>query len=254
MDHQNQIDLERLFAKNQTLTRIRSEFETEEWETYLAAWQIPHAFGIDLLAQMVLHRKADMSTLVGILRHHFTNEHGETDEALQACCDMIWRAAEADLIDCFQSHWVFLYRYDVGPDVYDDLDRYQYPLPLVAPPKTIEHNAQNGYHTLKGGVVLNAGHRHAKHFEDDLCLDHLNRVNQQKYQINADTARMVQNQWRGLEGPKPDDEPGDLEKRRKAFEKYDRVGRDVMEMICMTGQPFWLTHRYDSRGRCYAQG
>ena len=47
----------------------------------------------------------------------------------------------------------------------------------------------------------------------------------------------------------------DYQKRVRAFQKYDRTARDVMTMVEVSGNgEFYLTHRYDKRGRCYSQG
>jgi hypothetical protein len=254
MDQQNQIELEQLFSKNQTVPKLRAFFDTDEWMSYLEAVEIPKAFGLDLLAQMALHRKADMSTLVGLLHRHFEDEYPVLQDALQACCDMIWKAAECDLIDVFESITTFLYRYDVTAEIWDELDRFQYPLPMVVPPRVLESNDHNAYLTLRSYPILNNTHRNLGRHNDDLCLDHLNRVNQIPLVINADTARAIKNSWCHLDKPKPGESRKKFEARVRAFEKYDTVGKEVIEMLYMTGEPFWLTHRYDSRGRCYAQG
>lgn len=40
----------------------------------------------------------------------------------------------------------------------------------------------------------------------------------------------------------------------KAFEKYDRTAKDVLDHVRIHGNEFYLTHRYDTRGRTYSQG
>lgn len=245
MDMQNQIDLEKLFAKNQTMSRLKSEFRIPEIIEHCQSKGVPLDFAMDLLAQMVLHKRAQMSMLVGMLHHHF----GREVPALQATVDMIWKSAEVDLIDFDPQAWEFVIRIDVTEDVYLDLERYQYPLPMVVPPLEVKSNRDTGYATIKGSVILKDNHH-----EDDICLDHINRVNQIPLVINPDTARMVQNQWKNLDRCKPGETKKDYEARVRAFEKYDRVSRDVMETMFMTGEPLYLTHRYDKRGRSYCAG
>ena len=46
----------------------------------------------------------------------------------------------------------------------------------------------------------------------------------------------------------------DFEKRRRAFEKYDRTAKDVIGLLQQEGSEFYLTHKYDKRGRTYCQG
>lgn len=245
MDHLNQIELERLFHKNQTMSRLRREFRIPLIIDHCQEAKIPLDFAIDLLAQMVLHKRAKMSVLVGLLHSHF----GNTREQLQACADMILKAAEADLIDWDDFAAEMVLCIDVSQDVYDDLDRYQYPLPMVVEPKLVLDNRDTGYLTSKGSIILKQNHH-----EDDVCLDHINRVNKTKLSINVDTVRMVKNQWKNLARPKEGETKAEFDLRVRCFEKYDRTAKDVMDHLFMTGNEFYLTHKYDKRGRCYAQG
>ena len=65
---------------------------------------------------------------------------------------------------------------------------------------------------------------------------------------------MIQNQWKGLDKIRDGETKMDLDKRRKAFQKYDRNSKVVLELLTMISDKFYLTHRYDKRGRTYAQG
>lgn len=247
MDIAAQCELEQLFNKNQLLPRMRKEFMTSEFTAYCEEHGIDWSFAIDLMAQMALHKRANVETLVGILHRHFDDQ----ENPYQACADALWAAVEKDLVDFDTFSEQFIFRYDVTDEVKLELERFQYPLPFVVEPKPVHTNEDTGYFTSKGSIILKQNHH-----EDDVCLDHINRVNRMKLRINPDTARMVKNQWRNLDRPKQGETQADYEKRCKAFEKYDRVSREVMETICMTDDKaaFWLTHRYDKRGRTYAQG
>lgn len=247
MDIAAQMELELLFNKNQLLPRMRREFATKEFQDYCAEHDILYAFALDLMAQVALHKRANVETLVGILWHHFILD----ENPFQACADMLWTAVEKDLVDFDTFSEQFVARYDVSEETKVDLERFQYPLPFVVEPKPVCSNEDTGYFTSKGSILLKQNHH-----EDDVCLDHINRVNRMKLRINPDTARMVKNQWRNLDHPKQGETQEEFEKRCKAFEKYDRVSREVIDSICLMndGAGFWLTHRFDKRGRTYAQG
>lgn len=250
-DIQTQIELEELHHKNQLLPRLRAEFEIEEIFDHADEHDLDHEFIVDLLAQMVLHKRATASTLIGILWRHFTDNHEDTT-GFQHCADAIVKAAEVDFIDWHQLAQQFVLRIDVSDDVYADLERYQYPLPLVVLPKEVKTNRDTGYWSMgcaKGSLILRGGHH-----DDDICLDHINRVNRTALRVNPETAEMVQNQWRGLDRQKTDETKEEYLRRVKAFEKYDRTARDVMQHLFMAGNRFHLSHKYDKRGRCYAQG
>ena len=103
--------------------------------------------------------------------------------------------------------------------------------------------------TSGGSIILRNNHHN-----DDVCLDHINRVNKIRFVINTDTATMVKNKWRNLDKPKEGETKEDFEKRKKAFEKYDRTAKDVISLLVKEGNEFHLTHKYDKRGRIYCQG
>jgi hypothetical protein len=240
----HQVELEKLFNKNQTVPRIRQEFQNckdVDFASYMLEKEIPLPFGFDLLTQMALHKRTTLPILVGILRSHFDNS--------QLTADMILRAAEADLVDWNPNLRVFIVKFTLSDDVQAELDMFQYPLPMVVEPQPITCNTETGYLMTGGSVILRKNHH-----DDDVCLDHLNRVNQIKFSIDHDTAHMVRNQWRNLDKPKAGETKADFEKRKRAFEKYDFTAKDVIALLVQEGNEFYLTHKYDKRGRVYCQG
>ena len=239
--HARQIELEKLFNKNQLIPRIRKEFadcKEENFMEYIHECGIPVLFGIDLLVQMVLHKRTTLTTLIGLLRHHFDDS--------QKTADNIYLAAEADLIDYDPQLGIFIMKFDISPDVQAELDCFQFPLPMIIPPRKVRTNKDNGYLESSGSIIL----RH-NHHDDDVCLDHINRMNAVRYVINHDTAVMVKNKWRDLDKPKAGETKQDFERRKRAFNKYDRTAKEVIDMLPET---FYLTHKYDKRGRIYCQG
>lgn len=245
---QHQLELERLFNKNQTIQRIRREFQScEEFDfsAYMQEKGIPLGFGFDVLTQMALHKRTTLSVLVAILRHHFE----PASNASQLTADMLLQCAEADLVDWSPNLQQFIVRATLSQDVQDELDRFQYPLPMVVRPKQVRSNTETGYLMSGGSIILRKNHH-----EDDVCLDHINRVNRIPFAIDWDTATMIKNSWRNLDKPKPGETAEEFEKRKRAFEKYDRTAKDVMELLLQEGNEFYLTHKYDKRGRIYCQG
>lgn len=242
VDHQ--VELEKLYSKNQVVPRIRAEFQNckeVNFIDYMIKHDIPANFGLDLLVQMALHKRATLETLIGILYHHFNDA--------QVCADMLLKACMADLCDWDASLKLFIVKFEITQDVQDDLDRFQYPLPMVVQPQTLTKNRDTGYFLGSGSVILRNNHH-----EDDVCLDHLNRANAVRYTINADTALMVHNKWRNLDKPKSGEMWEDFEKRKRAFNKYDRTAKEVMALLMRHSDYFFLTHKYDKRGRVYCQG
>lgn len=239
-----QIEMEVLFHKNQLHDRIKKEFtdSTIDFRSIFNEIGIDQKFGFDLLVQMVLHKRVNVPTLVGILRKHY---QGNVQQTADACL----AAAKADLLDWSQPLEVFIVRFDISDDVREEIDTYQYPLPMIVEPKELKNNRDTGYFTSKNSVILRNNHT-----EDDVCLDYLNKINRVKLRVNTNTVAFVQNEWKNLDKPKPDETREDFMKRKKAFEKYDRTSREVLAHLEIAGSEFWLTHKYDKRGRVYSQG
>lgn len=241
---QHQVELEMLYAKNHLLPRLRYEFETSkapDFMGYMAAVEIEPKFGIDLLVRMQLHKRCKLDVLLGTLRSHC--------ETAQEVADLILKCAEADLVDYDPTLEIFIVKFLVSNDVQEELDKYQYPLPMIVEPEAVYSNSTTGYMTIPGSLILKKNHH-----EDDICLDHINRMNRIKLTLDADTAMMVKNQWKNLDKMKDGDTREKFEKRKKAFALYDKVAKEVIAKLTQEGNEFYLTHRYDKRGRTYCQG
>jgi hypothetical protein len=246
--NRHQRELELLYSKNQTLSRIRKEFvecQHFNFNAYLEHNRIPVDFGIDVLVQMALHKRTTLPTLAGILRHHYDGYANPS----QLTADMLEQCVKARILIWDETASMFIVMFNITDDVQRDLDRYQYPLPMVVPPLKVLDNRDTGYFTHRSSIILRKNHH-----EDDVCLDHINRVNRIRFSIDQDTASMISNSWRNLDRAKPGETKADFEKRVKAFEKYDASSKDVIVKLLAHGNEFYLTHRYDKRGRVYCQG
>lgn len=241
-----QLDMEKLFHKNQTFPRIMEEFVAiPEFAQTFKDNGIPEDFGYALLIQMALHKRCNISTMVGLMRKHFIKEENH----LQKTADMLLKACQADLVDWSVPLSMFIVRWDITDDVQHDLDRYQYPLPMVMEPLPIKTNHDTGYLSSRNSVILRNNHH-----DDDVCLGHLNRMNRIKLSINFEVATLIKNKWRYLDKAKPGESRKDYQARVKAFDKYDRTAKDVMDALTFADNEFYLTHKYDKRGRVYCQG
>ena len=239
-----QIELEQLYNKNQTVTRIRKEFvdcKDFDFIDYMTHRGIPIEFGLDVLVQMALHKRCSLPTLAGILRRHFND--------CQIVADMLLKCAEADLMDWDPTSEMFIVKFEVSKDVQEELDRFQYPLPMVIEPRIVRKNTDTGYVLGGGSLILKHNHH-----DDDICLDHINRMNRVRFAIDHDTVRMIKNKWRNLDRQKAGETKDEFNRRKKMFEKYDRTAKDVITALSVHTDSFYLTHKYDKRGRVYCQG
>ena len=239
-----QIELETLYNKNQLMSRIRTEFSNcaeFDFKKYMAVKGIDEKFGIDLLAQMALHKRCDLPTLVGALKRHFVTA--------QECADELLKAMEADLVDWHTQLNIFIVKFTIGAEVQEELDRFQFPLPFIIEPLEVRTNSETGMYTSFGSIILKKNHH-----EDDVCLDHINRTNKMQFKIDHRIVKFVKNEWRNLDKPKEGETREDFAKRKRAFEKYDRTAHDVIAKVTEHTDVFHLGHKYDKRGRTYCQG
>lgn len=236
--------LEELLSKYQLMPRIRQEFkECAEFNfrALLEEHEIPEKFGIEVLAQMALHRRCNLPTLIGTVRRHA--------DSAQHAADLLIKCLNAGLMQWQDSLRMFIVNVTISDELQSMLDMYQYPLPMVVPPQELFENMQSAYLTTTNSVILRNNHH-----DDDVCLDHLNACNQIRFTINMDVVKFVRNKWRNLDKPKEGETSTDFEKRKRAFEKYDLSSREVIKRLTDISDSFFLTHRYDKRGRTYCQG
>jgi len=238
-ERETQYDLEILFSKYQLLPVLREEFK-EIASIY--PFEDQHPFICDMLSQIYLHRQADPVTLVGIL----SPKHGTPQEV----ADKLLLMCEFDYMDYSEITGNFMVKYDVTEDIQLKLDRYQYPLPMVIKPDPIHDNAGNGYHTIRGSVILNG----SPYFKDvDVCLDHLNRMNAVSMELDFSVIDSTEGKY-----IKPTRKEGesydDFHKRLKQAATFYNVSLSVMESLAEISDAVYLTHKYDRRGRCYASG
>ena len=239
-----QYELENLHAKNHLLNRMKQDFVENESIDFVSAIQnigLDEEFGIDLLAKMALHKRVDVPALVGLMRHHF--------DTAQECMDALYVATDNDLIDWDFNFKTFVMKWDISSQTKRDLEMFQYPLPMVVKPLELTKNTDSGYLTWKASVILKDNFTH-----DDVCLDHLNRVNGIGLQVDMKLANQISNSWKGLDKLKQGETVEEFKSRRRAFEKYDRTARAVMAAVVSEGNEFYLTHAYDKRGRVYCRG
>lgn len=244
-----QEEMETLFSKHQVMPFLRQQCLDAGFDKDLKEVGIPVDFGIHLISAMVLHKRANLETLIGQLKHHFQDTPEAT--AYQQCADMLRKAAEQDVVDYDPEtkRFIILPELDLDPETQRELDQFQYPLPMIEHPEPVETNKDTGYQTIQSSLLLRNNHH-----DEDICLDHINRANRIPLKLNPEIVAFVRNKWKDLDKIKDDENYEDFKKRKKAFDKYDRSSREVINSLMAAGNHFWLTHKYDKRGRTYCQG
>lgn len=242
MDFENQRMLEEMFNRHQKMPLIRHQFTSNPIMMEFLNTVGNVEFHLDLLAQMVLHRRANLATLIGLLERHFPE--------LQDVADALWRAAELDIVSYNVDLEVFIMRWDVDQKTHRLINQYQYLPPMIVPPLKVTGTRGSGHITIRDDSLLLKNNHH----EGDFVVSHLNRMNQIPLSINADIVRGIRNSWKHIDKPKPNEKFEEFKARQDAFEKYERDSFWIIAMLIEEGNQFYLTHKPDKRGRTYAQG
>lgn len=240
-----QQQIEKLYNKNQTISRIKTElieYNNGEVLEYINETGLKEDFALDLLTQMILHKRCDLPTLVGTLKRHAEN-------SLQDVVDGINVALDYNLLSYDEMTQKFIVNIDISPEVQLELDTYQYPFPMIIPPNVVKNNRSSGYLTIDTPIIL----KNNTH-DDDVVLDHINRANSVPFRINADVAHFIQNKWKNIDKKKEGETIWEFQKRKRAFDKYDQTAKAVIDMLNEVTDVIYFTHRYDFRGRIYCQG
>ena len=250
MDFENQKMIEACFNARQTQDLLRAELLGSG--PVIEAIQrsgLDEEFALDLLAQMILHKRTTVPTLVGLLKRHFMH----CDNPYQACSDALKHAVIMDLMDWDQSRDQFVVRFNITEQTQTLLRQYQYLPPMIVPPLEVKDDGNNrgsGYLTIRTDSLLLQNNHHG----GDICVDSLNRFNRIPLSINEDVVKSIRNEWRHMDKPKDGESFEDFQKRLKAFERYERDSFFTIALMIEMGNTFWLTHKVDKRGRTYAQG
>lgn len=240
-----QHQIEQLTNKNQLMPRLREYFGADSQpliHDVIKHLNLPTDFVVEALVQIALHKRMQPQSMLGILVKHNPSDPQTVSNALQIL-------VHVNLIKFDPARNQLIVVHDIPYELQRELDCFQYPLPMVCEPLKLRTNRDTGYFITRGSAILRDNYH-----DEDICLDHLNRMNKVKLSINSHTAGMIANRWRNLDKPKEEETTADFMKRKKAFEKYDSTVRHVVKLLYQAGNSFFLTHKYDKRGRTYCQG
>lgn len=234
MDYENQKMLEHMFNKHQILPLYKSYFSKKGVE---------NEFALSLLAQIAIHRQANVVTMLGVLKHLNQGD-------VQITANLLEQAMNEGLINFDGERDMFSVRFDVDEKTKEIGRKYKYLPPMIVPPKILRSNTDNGHLTIDSKSLLLKDNHH----DGDICLDSLNRFNQIPLKINVDVVRNIRNTWKNLDKQKDDEDLNDYLDRVKAFERYERDSYWILALMVEMGNQFWLDNAVDKRGRTYSQG
>ena len=133
---------------------------------------------------------------------------------------------------------------NLDKDMQTYLDNQRFTLPSLVPPLVVETNSCSGYETVKGSLVLGGNHH-----DKPICLDHINRMNSIAFSLEPRVLKQAE------PGFKAKNETAlENQKRYAAFKQNNVEGVSIYAKLIHQGNKFYLTNRFDTRGRSYAHG
>lgn len=222
--------LEEKLNKNQLMPRI-----TEVYRSIPLLSNIPLQleFIVLVLSQIGLYKRCDPATLVGLCYSFYKNA--------QKTIDGILVLVKLGLLDF--DGMQFIVKVNLDAETEEEILRFCYPLPMVVEPETLKHNFMNGYKYVgnHSGLILRNNPD-----KQDINLDHLNRMNKVKLKLDKDVFNLMHNK-----NSKKIEDMSYAEKNNfiKFNARVEQFGKFYGEL-----DGFYLTHKYDKRGRTYPQG
>jgi len=181
-------------------------------------------------------------------------------DAIQTMAEVIAMLSDTDLFDCHKTAdgWVVLSR--IGLD--EEVLRYAYNAfylpPMIIKPRTVRHNRDSGYITQRGESLI-LGY-YENHHDDDICLDVLNILNANEYELDTDLISNLSEEWHReklsqeeyMELSQEEKLIYDMDKN--TWNDYIQQGYKIQTLMLYHGNKFWLQNKVDKRGRIYTSG
>lgn len=278
MDYETQELIETMYNRNQKRSLIRHELRSspeifelisktvslaEEWKHMkffdsknkrLEALDenIFEDFYLDLVGVLAQRKMAQYTEIVGSVRGHIKTMTDK--EAIRTAGELISLAVLNDLIALIpatrNTSMRLVSRVSLDEHTEALIKQYQYLPPMIVPPEEVKTNHDSGYLTLQWDSLILKDNHH----EEDICLDHINRSNSVALSLDARVIRNIRDNRKHLDAPKTGESLEEYEKRVQSFLKMEKESMQVFATLINQGNQFYLTHKYDKRGRTYCQG
>lgn len=280
MKQETQLLIEAMYSKHQARELIRKElrespeimelvnkaveaakewqlgdyFESKNKRLAILDENIFEDFYIDVAGCLAQFGHAKYTQIVGMVSGFISNMSQK--EAIRTTGELIAIAAMVDLIDVIPANlsssgsMELISRIQLEPKTLELINKYQYLPPMVVPPMPVKSNTGSGYLTIQwDSLILKKNHH-----EHDICLDNINRFNSVAFSLDARVIRNIRDNRKHLDSAKSDESADEWKARVDSFLKMEKESMKVFATLINEGNRFYLTHKYDKRGRTYCQG
>lgn len=183
-----------------------------------------------IMAFMLMQKRMKIEELVGRL---YIKE-----KDINLILNQVELLIEADCIQYNEERDELITNYALSPEEEQTRLTYMYPLPMIIEPERVNDNHSTGYLTIKSSIICrNEPER------DDYNLDHINRLNKVSLSINKSVLENCTNKNKN---------PPKTKQEIRNFNKFCDTQKNIAEAYL--DKKFYLTHKYDKRGRYYPTG
>ena len=181
-------------------------------------------------------------------------------EAIHTMAEIIAVLGETDLFDNKKTRegWIVISRVELDSEVTQYADNALYLPPLIIKPRKVRSNRDSGYITQRGESLILGFYEN--HHDDNICLDVLNTLNSNEYELDTDFINQYEEQWHREELSQQEYEELSHADREiynmdaKTWKKFQEQGKFFQTLMIHHGNSFYLCNKVDKRGRIYSSG
>lgn len=181
-------------------------------------------------------------------------------EAIHTMAEIIAVLGETDLFDNKKTKegWIVISRVELDNEVTQYADNALYLPPLIIKPRKVRSNRDSGYITQRGESLILGFYEN--HHDDNICLDVINTLNSNEYELDTDFINQYEEQWYREELSQQEYEELSHADREiynmdeKNWKKFQEQGKFFQTLMIHHGNSFYLCNKVDKRGRIYATG
>lgn len=220
------------------------ESKVDRWNT-LISLDLPYIV-LDMFVLVTQNQYCNIQTIVGQMIGVFEGKLSTIDavKTLSEVCAVI--ADKTDLWDIQLPEdselgvITVIANYEFEEEIKQYLANIKYLPPMLVRPKMVNSNYDYDYFNTQSSKILGSGNHH----DDPISLDVLNICNGTKLKLDTFMLQFEE---------EPNKELDTVEKVEQ-FNRMAAASKEVYQQLLSQGNEFYLTHKYDKRGRLYCQG
>lgn len=217
-------------SKNKRLAQLRHEEDIQ----YLLE---------DIMAVVLIEQYTTIQAVCGRVASQMSMD---TFNAVKCIAELMVFMAEADLFDLVTAKAsetgsiMVQAKYDVDEEIREYINNTMYLPPMIEAPEIVQRNYDMSYKTIKSWMILGNENKHVM----PIGLDVINILNQIELELDERVLMLHEQPNKKL----------DTVEKVKQFEAMRKASRKVYDLLLEHGNSFYLTWKYDKRGRIYSQG